>query len=50
MHRILLQLVLKHVLEKCVFVADLLKINPFIVDTYLAVKDRDILDFQRKNS
>ena len=24
---------------KCVFVVDLLKINPFIVDTYLKVKD-----------
>ena len=24
---------------KCVFVVDLLKINPFVVDTYLKVKD-----------
>ena len=41
MHQVLLQPVVKpNVLDKCVSVVDLLKINLSIADRYLKVKDR----------
>ena len=51
LHQALLQLVVKpDVLDKCVSVADLLKINLSIADTYLKVKDQTFWIFFGKTA
>ena len=50
MHQVLLQLVVKLdvLYTSCVFVVDLLKINPYMASTYIKVKDRHFWFFMEK--